>query len=175
MDVSNVVGGSEFHVNLLGVDDAFRADGWDIRSDCAGHDEKEIGSGGKNWRNSFSERTEFGELRVSTRWIQRRCSHFGAALTRQLTRPPGTPEILIGTDTRESGGWIAELVAGGLEGSKGARVRFAGVITTPGVAYLTRTGPFTAGVMISASRDPVSRTMASRYSDTAASSCVRIP
>jgi phosphoglucosamine mutase len=45
------------------------------------------------------------------------------------------------------------LVAGGLE-SRGARVRFAGVITTPGVAYLTRTGAFQAGVMISASHNP---------------------
>ena len=34
------------------------------------------------------------------------------------------------------------------------RARFAGVITTPGVAYLTRTGPFVAGVMISASHNP---------------------
>src|SRR5690349_24602307 len=45
------------------------------------------------------------------------------------------------------------MVAGGLE-SQGARVRFAGVITTPGVAYLTRTGRFVAGVMISASHNP---------------------
>jgi phosphoglucosamine mutase len=45
------------------------------------------------------------------------------------------------------------MVAGGLA-SQGARVRFAGVITTPGVAYLTRTGPFVAGVMISASHNP---------------------
>jgi phosphoglucosamine mutase len=33
-------------------------------------------------------------------------------------------------------------------------VRYAGVITTPGVAYLTSTGPFVAGVMISASHNP---------------------
>jgi phosphoglucosamine mutase len=33
-------------------------------------------------------------------------------------------------------------------------VRLAGVITTPGVAYLARTGPFVAGVMISASHNP---------------------
>ena len=45
------------------------------------------------------------------------------------------------------------MVAGGLA-SQGARVRYAGVITTPGVAYLTRTGPFVAGVMISASHNP---------------------
>jgi phosphoglucosamine mutase len=45
------------------------------------------------------------------------------------------------------------MVAGGLQ-QAGARVSYAGVITTPGVAYLTRTGPFLAGVMISASHNP---------------------
>ena len=78
---------------------------------------------------------------------------FGAALGRDAARTQPSPEILIGADTRESGAWIAEMVAGGLA-SQGARVRYAGVITTPGVAYLTRTGPFTAGVMISASHNP---------------------
>jgi phosphoglucosamine mutase len=34
------------------------------------------------------------------------------------------------------------------------RVRFAGVVTTPGVAYLTRSHPFSAGIMISASHNP---------------------
>ena len=75
---------------------------------------------------------------------------FGAALGREAL---GTGEILVGADTRESSPWIAELVAGGLEAS-GARVRYAGVVTTPGIAYLTRTGPFVAGVMISASHNP---------------------
>jgi phosphoglucosamine mutase len=63
------------------------------------------------------------------------------------------PEVLIGADTRESCLWIAELVAGGLA-SQGVRARYAGVITTPGVAYLTRSGAFVAGVMISASHNP---------------------
>lgn len=62
-------------------------------------------------------------------------------------------EVLIGMDTRESGPWLAGQVAGGLARS-GVSARFAGVITTPGVAYLTRTGPFIAGVMISASHNP---------------------
>ena len=63
------------------------------------------------------------------------------------------PEVVIGKDTRESGKWLAEHVAGGLaEG--GVKARFAGLITTPGVAYVTRTGPFAAGVMISASHNP---------------------
>ena len=78
---------------------------------------------------------------------------FGVALGDDATAAQASPEILIGMDTRESGRWIAELVAGGIQ-SRGARVRYAGVITTPGVAYLTRTGPFLAGVMISASHNP---------------------
>ena len=78
---------------------------------------------------------------------------FGLALGHDAARAQASPEILLGADTRESGPWIAELVASGLERA-GARVRYAGVITTPGVAYLTRTGPFLAGVMISASHNP---------------------
>lgn len=61
--------------------------------------------------------------------------------------------ILIGMDTRESGPWIAGAVAAGIQ-QAGAKVRFAGLITTPGVAYLTRTRDIVAGVMISASHNP---------------------
>jgi phosphoglucosamine mutase len=78
---------------------------------------------------------------------------FGIALGDDAIAHHENSEILIGTDTRESCPWIAALVAGGLE-SRGVRVRYAGIITTPGVAYLTRTGPFVAGVMISASHNP---------------------
>jgi phosphoglucosamine mutase len=78
---------------------------------------------------------------------------FGVALGDDARAAAANPEIVIGTDTRESGPWIAELVAGGIQ-SRGGRVRYAGVITTPGVAYLTRSGPFQAGVMISASHNP---------------------
>src|SRR5687768_5597773 len=78
----------------------------------------------------------------------------GAALAKWAKRSGGDhPEVVIGMDTRESGSWIAAQVAGGLE-RNGVRPRFAGLITTPGVAYLTRTGPFIAGVMISASHNP---------------------
>ena len=78
---------------------------------------------------------------------------FGVALADDAIAARANPEILIGADTRESGAWIAELVAGGIQ-SRGARTRYAGVVTTPGIAYLTRTGPFLAGVMISASHNP---------------------
>jgi phosphoglucosamine mutase len=61
--------------------------------------------------------------------------------------------VLVGMDTRESGAGIAAQLAEGLSRS-GVETRFAGVVTTPGVAYLTRTGSFSAGVMISASHNP---------------------
>ncbi len=84
---------------------------------------------------------------------QRTVYAFGLALGHDAAKSAPGPEILIGTDTRESGAWIAATVAGGLE-TCGVNVRFAGVVTTPGIAYLTRTGPFQAGVMISASHNP---------------------
>src|SRR5271166_1973004 len=77
----------------------------------------------------------------------------GAALGRWVSANHLDPEVVIGMDTRESGPWIAEHVAGGLERA-GVRARFAGLFTTPGIAYVTRTGPFAAGVMISASHNP---------------------
>jgi phosphoglucosamine mutase len=77
----------------------------------------------------------------------------GSALGAEARRLAGDPEVVIGMDTRESGRWIAELLAGGLAG-QGVRTRFAGVVTTPGVAHLTRSLPFAAGVMISASHNP---------------------
>lgn len=61
--------------------------------------------------------------------------------------------VLIGMDTRESGPVIAAHLAEGLR-RKGLRVDFAGVLTTPGVAYLTRVGDYSAGIMISASHNP---------------------
>lgn len=61
--------------------------------------------------------------------------------------------VLIGMDTRESGPSIAARLADGLART-GVPIEFAGVVTTPGVAYLTRIGAFSAGVMISASHNP---------------------
>ena len=77
---------------------------------------------------------------------------FGAALGEWVAHH-GNPRVVIGMDTRESGPWIAEAVAGGLAHA-GAQAFFAGLTTTPGVAYLTKTEDFVAGVMISASHNP---------------------
>lgn len=80
-------------------------------------------------------------------------SAFGMALAADLVKHANNPEVIIGMDTRESGPWIAEHVAGGLA-KGGVAARFAGIVTTPGVAYLTRSRGFAAGVMISASHNP---------------------
>jgi phosphoglucosamine mutase len=65
----------------------------------------------------------------------------------------GSSEVLLGQDTRESSPWIVRALAAGLRAS-GARTVYAGVITTPGLAFLTRQRGFAAGVMVSASHNP---------------------
>ena len=78
----------------------------------------------------------------------------GIALGRDLHHQGlGDRPVLIGMDTRESGPEIAAQLVQGLRTSD-VEALFAGVITTPGVAYLARTGEFSAGVMISASHNP---------------------
>jgi phosphoglucosamine mutase len=67
--------------------------------------------------------------------------------------PEGPKRVVIGQDTRESSAWIADTLAAGLRRSL-AEVESAGVITTPGVAYLTRLKSFSAGVVVSASHNP---------------------
>ena len=78
----------------------------------------------------------------------------GRSLARQfgqtLQRPP---KFVIGRDTRESGEFIERAFCSGAE-SAGAECVSAGVITTPGVAFLTKAEGFDAGVVISASHNP---------------------
>jgi phosphoglucosamine mutase len=78
----------------------------------------------------------------------------GRSLVLNLASEIGrAPRIVIGRDTRESGPQIELALARGAI-SGGASVQSAGVITTPGVAYITRTTPFDAGIVISASHNP---------------------
>ena len=77
----------------------------------------------------------------------------GRALGHDLLRTARTAKAVIGQDTRESSGWIADRVSAGLR-AVGVEVHSAGVITTPGVAYLVRSRGFAAGIVISASHNP---------------------
>ncbi|WP_440897039.1 phosphoglucosamine mutase [Amphibacillus sp. Q70] len=71
-----------------------------------------------------------------------------------LTREAEKPKVLIGKDTRISGDMLEGALTAGLL-SIGVEVMRLGVITTPGVAYLTKAMSAEAGVMISASHNPV--------------------
>jgi phosphoglucosamine mutase len=64
------------------------------------------------------------------------------------------PKVVIGMDTRISGPMLEAALTAGLL-SIGADVIRLGVVTTPAVAYLTRLLGADAGVMISASHNPV--------------------
>ncbi len=77
----------------------------------------------------------------------------GRALGQRLAARENNVRVLIGQDTRESSAWISSVLAAGLEASH-VKVASAGVITTPGIAYLTRTNHFSAGIVISASHNP---------------------
>jgi phosphoglucosamine mutase len=77
----------------------------------------------------------------------------GRSLGEYLRAQNSTPRVLIGMDTRESGPHLAARIASGLIAA-GAEPVSAGVVTTPGVAWLVRRDGFDAGVVISASHNP---------------------
>ena len=80
-------------------------------------------------------------------------SAIGFSLASHLIKDAEVPEIVIGRDTRESGESIERALIAGAS-KAGAKCLSAGVITTPGVAYLTRALQASAGVVISASHNP---------------------
>lgn len=77
----------------------------------------------------------------------------GFSLARHLAETIAKPTIIIGRDTRESGAWLEQALIDGAS-QAGVECLSAGVITTPGVAYLTRKLKANAGVVISASHNP---------------------
>ena len=89
---------------------------------------------------------EFPLTRDSVYWI-------GRALGHDLVRVNTKARVVIGQDTRVSSRWIADRFLQGLA-SVGVATRSAGIITTPGVAFLARSQGFDAGIVISASHNP---------------------
>ena len=78
----------------------------------------------------------------------------GRSIALQFKEKEGkNPKFIIGRDTRESGEWIEKAFHAGAT-TAGASSLSAGVITTPGVAFLTRKHDFDAGIVISASHNP---------------------
>jgi phosphoglucosamine mutase len=78
----------------------------------------------------------------------------GRSLARQFREKLGrAPRFITGRDTRESGAWIERAFhAGAL--AENAHCESAEIITTPGVAFLTKEFDFDAGIVISASHNP---------------------
>jgi len=77
----------------------------------------------------------------------------GMAVGRILFKRRGKNMVLIGKDTRLSGYMIESALTSGIC-SMGMNVTLTGPIPTPGVAFLTRTMRFDAGIVISASHNP---------------------
>jgi phosphoglucosamine mutase len=77
----------------------------------------------------------------------------GFSLAEHLAEREANPQIIIGRDTRESGESIERALIDGAN-KAGVECLSAGVITTPGVALLTRKHRASAGVVISASHNP---------------------
>lgn len=79
----------------------------------------------------------------------------GQALGDWLHSLVGSPTILIGTDTRESSHRIKTALVGGLS-RRSVTVVDGGILPTPAVSFLVaRKGSFAAGVVISASHNPI--------------------
>jgi phosphoglucosamine mutase len=75
----------------------------------------------------------------------------GRATAHQLVGPDRT--LIVGQDTRRSGDmFVAAITAGAT--SLGSDVHVVGVVPTPTLAFLTRSGPHAAGIMVSASHNP---------------------
>src|SRR5437762_10087581 len=92
-----------------------------------------------------------GEYPLDRETVAKLGAALGTVLAREVSTRP--LRVVLGEDTRESSASISRRLAAGLK-SKGVEVVYAGVITTPGVAFLTRHRGFAAGVMVSASHNP---------------------
>jgi phosphoglucosamine mutase len=90
-----------------------------------------------------------GEFPLDDATVER----LGTALAAVLGRDGHAPRILIGRDTRASGPAIEAALERGIAAA-GGRTDRGGVLTTPGVACVTRALGYDAGVVVSASHNP---------------------
>lgn len=95
-------------------------------------------------------RAKAGEFPLNDLTVEK----IGFSVVRQLSESSGRQvRIVTGRDTRESGEMIERAFHRGAA-LAGGEIVSAGVITTPGVAFLTGKHAFDAGVVISASHNP---------------------
>jgi phosphoglucosamine mutase len=91
-----------------------------------------------------------GEYPLDDETVIRIGAAFGKVISERLGRPP---RFVSGRDTRESGKHIEQLFHAGAS-TCGVLGQSVGIITTPGVAYVTREFDFDVGVVVSASHNP---------------------
>ncbi len=94
--------------------------------------------------------------RAGEGWLaERAVAGLGLAVARELgaRAAGGRPRALLGHDGRRSGPGLLAALGRGLAAG-GFEVDSAGLITTPGLALLVRTGGWTLGGMLSASHNP---------------------
>jgi phosphoglucosamine mutase len=75
----------------------------------------------------------------------------GRATAHRLSGPGGA--IIVGQDTRRSCDMLVAAITAGAT-SLGTDVHLAGVVPTPALAFLAGSGPYRAGIMVSASHNP---------------------
>jgi phosphoglucosamine mutase len=75
----------------------------------------------------------------------------GRATAHRLVGAGGS--LVVGQDTRRSGDMFVAAIAAGAT-SLGVDVHHVGVVPTPALAFLAGSGPFAAGIMVSASHNP---------------------
>jgi len=97
-------------------------------------------------------RGHFGEFPLDRPTVNSLAVELAATL-RERNEAVGVPEVVLGGDTRESTPEICRWLAEGLAAG-GVRVRHAGVIPTPGIAFLAKPLGAAAGVVVSASHNP---------------------
>jgi phosphoglucosamine mutase len=95
-------------------------------------------------------RARFGEAPLDRPTVTSLATHLAAMLREEAG---DFPLVVLGGDTRESTPAICRWLAEGLTAG-GARVQYAGVIPTPGIAWLTRELGAAAGAVVSASHNP---------------------
>ncbi len=94
-----------------------------------------------------------GEFPLDDATLDRMGMALGEYVSSHARNQRDPARVLIGRDTRESGPHIADRIARGLAAA-GVEPISAGVLTTPGVAWLVNREGFAAGVVISASHNP---------------------
>ena len=78
----------------------------------------------------------------------------GKALISILQEEGLEARVIIGKDTRESGGWLEQALIQGINDGQGEAAS-AGVIPTSAVSFLTKKHSFSSGIVISASHNPL--------------------